>query len=119
MTATRLALMTTRSWPAAAFALGGFWLWYAASWTEPKLPERWVGDDTELGAALGRESGPERHLQLAEMVRRLALYRAKIVVLPESALGPFTPTIERFWTDALAGLNLTVIAGAAVIDGQG
>lgn len=118
-TAAGLAVMTTKFWPAVAIALGGFWLWSAAHWMEPKRPEGWEGVDTELGAALGRESALERHRQLSGMVQSRAQRGAKVVVLPESALGPLTPTVEGFWIEAIAGLDLTVIAGAAVIDGQG
>jgi apolipoprotein N-acyltransferase len=53
------------------------------------------------------------------LVRERALEGAKIVVLPESALGPLTPTVERYWIEALADLDVSVIAGAAAIDGAG
>lgn len=118
-TAACLAVMTTRYWPAVAAALGGIWLWSAADWTDPERPERWMGVDAQLGAALGRDSALDRHHQLAGLVRSQALRGAKVVVLPESALGPLTSTVEDFWIEAIAGLDLTVIAGAAVIDGQG
>lgn len=117
--AAGLAVMTTKFWPAIAIALGGFWLWSAAHWTEPKRPEGWDGVDTERGAALGRESALERHRQLAGVARSRALRGAKVVVLPESALGPLTPAVERFWIEAIAGLDIVVVTGAAVIDGQG
>ncbi|MBB5536269.1 hypothetical protein GGD55_002976 [Rhizobium giardinii] len=42
-----------------------------------------------------------------------------VIVLPESVLGFWTPTVERLWREALRGGNLTVIAGAAVLDGSG
>lgn len=118
-TAAGLAVMTTRFRPAAAIALGGVWLWSAASWTEPKRPEGWQGVDTEFGAALGRDGALERHRQLDGWVRARALQGAKVVVLPESALGPLTPTVERYWINALADLDVSVIAGAAAIDGAG
>jgi hypothetical protein len=114
-----LAIMTTRFRPAGAVVLGGFWLWSAMSWTEPKPPEGWQGVDTEFGAALGRDGALERHRQLTGLVRERALEGAKIVVLPESALGPLTPTVERYWIEALADLDVSVIAGAAAIDGAG
>jgi hypothetical protein len=41
------------------------------------------------------------------------------IVLPESALGFWTPTVERLWTKALVGSSVTVIAGAAVVDADG
>lgn len=111
-----LLAMTTRCWPAAAIALGGFWIWSAVSWTPVATP---AGVDTQLGGALGRDGTLDRHRQLAAMVPTRVLEGASVVVLPESTLGPLTPTVERFWLDALAGLDVTVIAGAAVIDPEG
>lgn len=118
-TAAGLAVMTTRFRLAAAIALGGFWLWSAASWTKPKLPEGWQGVDTEFGAALGRDGALERHRQLVELVRARVMQGAKVVVLSESALGPMTPTVERYWIEALGGLDVIVVAGAAAINGAG
>lgn len=114
-----LLAMTMRAWPAAAIALGGFWLWSAASWTPVATPVGWQGVDTRLGEALGRDGTLERHRQLAAMVRTRVLEGASVVVLPESALGPLTPTVERLWLGALARLDVTVIAGAVVLDPEG
>ncbi|MBB5577042.1 apolipoprotein N-acyltransferase [Rhizobium paranaense] len=44
---------------------------------------------------------------------------ARTIVLPESALGFWTPTVERLWVKALQGTNATVVAGAAVVDAGG
>ena len=44
---------------------------------------------------------------------------SRIIVLPESALGFWTPTVARLWHQGLRGLDVTVIAGAAVIDAAG
>lgn len=118
-TAAGLALMSTSFWPAAGIVLGGFWIWSAASWTEPMPPKGWQGVDTELGVALGRDNALERHRQLAGMVRTRALEGAPVVVLPESTLGPLTPTLVSFWADALADLDVTVVAGATVIGSGG
>lgn len=118
-TAASLAVMTTRFRTVGAIVLGGFWLWSAASWTEPKRPAGWQGVDTKLGATLGRDGALERHRQLSGLVRARAMQDAKIVVLPESALGPLTPTVKRYWIEALADLDVSVIAGAAAIDGAG
>ncbi len=118
-TAAGLAVMTTRFRLAAAIALGGCWLWSATNWTEPKRPEGFQGVDTELGKALGRDGALERHRQLIGLVRARALQGARIVVLPESALGPLTPTVKRYWIDALVDLDVSVVAGAAAIDGAG
>ncbi len=118
MTAS-LAGLVTRMWPAVAIALAGLWLWSAAIWTDPKLPEAWRGVDLELGASLGREAGLQRQRDLIATVRGAAGDNARFVVLPESALGFWTPTVERFWTGALGDGDATVIAGAVVADAEG
>lgn len=116
-TATSLLTMTTRHWPAAVIALGGFWLWSTASWTDPNLPDGWTGVDLTLGQSLGRDGSLEYHHDLIATVRHaVSTYPGtRLVVLPESVLGLWTPTIERFWRDGLRGSDITVIAGAAVI----
>jgi apolipoprotein N-acyltransferase len=43
----------------------------------------------------------------------------RTVVLPESSLGFWTPTVERLWVKALQESDATVIAGAAIIDANG
>lgn len=119
--ATGLLIMTTRLWPAAAIILAGFWLWSAATWTEPKLPDAWRGVDLEVGQNLGRDGSLPYHRDLiATMRRRIATHPGtRVVVLPESALGFWTPTVERVWREGLRGSDLTVISGSAVIDPRG
>lgn len=119
--ATGLLIMTMRLWPAAAIVLGGFWLWSAATWTEPKLPDAWRGVDLQVGQNLGRDGSLPYHRDLiATTRRRIATHPdTRIVVLPESALGFWTSTVARVWQEALRGSNLTVIAGAAVIGPRG
>ncbi|NKM00973.1 conjugal transfer protein TraB [Rhizobium leguminosarum] len=114
-----LAGLVTRIWPAVAIALTGFWLWSAAVWTGPKLPEAWRGVDLELGVSLGREAGLQRQRDMIATVRGATGDGALYVVLPESALGFWTPTVERLWTDVLRDGDATVIAGAGVIDATG
>lgn len=119
--ATGLLIMTTRLWPAAAVILGGFWLWSAATWTELKLPYAWRGVDLQQAQSLGRDGSLQHHRDLIATVhRRIAAYPdTHVVVLPESTVGFWTPTIERVWREVLRGSNLTVIAGAAVVDPKG
>ncbi|WP_028749764.1 conjugal transfer protein TraB [Rhizobium mesoamericanum] len=114
-----LAGLATRLWPAVAIALTGFWLWSAASWTDPRLPNGWRGVDLDLGATLGRDVGLQRHRDLIATVRAVAGNGSRFVVLPESTLGLLTPTVTRLWTRALADADTTIIAGAAVIDDGG
>lgn len=118
-TATGLAMITSRFWPAAVLALAGFWLWSAATWTQPDLPQGWKGVDLKYGASLGRDGSLGHHRDLIATVHALAGDGTRFVLLPESALGFWTPTIARLWQQGLRGLDVTVIAGAAVIDERG
>ncbi len=114
-----LAMMTSRYWPADAIALGGFWLWSAATWTSPNLPEGWKGVDLEQGQKLGRDSSLGYHRDLIATVRAAAGEKTRFIVLPESALGFWTPTVARLWSQGLQGSEVTVIAGAAIIGPSG
>lgn len=117
--AAGLIVMTTTGWPAAAIALGGFWLWSAASWTAPPLPDGYRGIDLELSQSLGRDNSLERQRELIATVMQAAGQGDSIVVLPESAIGFWTPNVEHLWSDAVSGSGVTVVAGAAVVDTQG
>ncbi len=114
-----LAGLVTRIWPAVTIALIGLWLWSAASWTEPRLPNGWRGVDLELGASLGREAGLHRQRDLIATFRNAASDGARYVLLPESTLGFWTPTVERLWTSGSRGTGAMVIAGATVLDATG
>lgn len=114
-----LIMMTTRGWPIVVIALGGIWLWSAATWTAPPLPDRFRGIDLDMGQSLGRDGTLERQRDLIASVTRAGGQGASIVVLPESALGFWTPSVEQLWREALANGDVAVIAGAAVIDPQG
>lgn len=114
-----LAGLVTRMWPAVAIALAGLWLWSAAIWTEPRLPDGWRGVDLELGASLGRDTGLQRQRDLIATVRSAVDDGARFAVLPESALGFWTPTVERLWASASGDTDATVIAGAVVADARG
>lgn len=111
--------LVTRIWPAVGLTLAGAWLWSAANWTNPIVPEGWTGVDLELGASLGRDLSLRRHRDLIASARAAAGVDTPFVVFPESALGNWTPTIEHVWVKALEGSNLTVIAGATVIHQHG
>ncbi|ANH08488.1 conjugal transfer protein TraB [Shinella sp. HZN7] len=115
--AAGLAVITTPFRPATAMVLAGFWLWSAAEWTTPILPSSWMGVDLEMGASLGREVGLQRQQELIDIAR--AHPAGTTVVLPESALGFWTPTVGRVWQRSLTGTGITVIAGAAIVDSQG
>lgn len=115
--AAGLIVMTTQYRPAAALAMTGLWLWSAAEWTPRILPASWIGVDLEMGASLGREAGLKRQQELLDLVRIQP--PGTTVVLPESALGFWTPTVGHVWQRSLADKGITVIAGAAVIDRRG
>jgi len=117
--AAGLVVMTTSWWPAAAIVLGGFWLWSAASWTNVSLPDGWVGVDMRQGQNLSRNASLEAHRALIDAAKASAGRRARIVVLPESALGFWTPTVRDLWRSKLAGSGTIVLAGAAVIEPDG
>ncbi|MDN5929015.1 MAG: conjugal transfer protein TraB [Hyphomicrobiales bacterium] len=114
-TAAGLAIMTTCRWRVAVVAFSGFWLWSAVTWVTAVMPEGWEGIDLALGSTLGREGGLQRQLDLIATVRQEAVAGARYVVLPESALGYWTPTVERLWREKQRGTGVTVLAGAARI----
>lgn len=111
--------LVTRMWPAIAIALTGLWLLSAAFWTDPKLPEGWRGVDLEMGSSLGRDTSIQLHRDLIATVKAQPSGDARTIVLPENALGFWTPTVERLWLRALQGTGVTVIAGAATVDAGG
>lgn len=106
--------LASRLGSAVVLAFGGFWLWSAVTWEDPKVPETWRGVDLQMGASLGREADLQQHRDLIAMVRGAAGDDALFIVLPESALGLWTPTVERLWKGSLSESGVTVIAGAAV-----
>lgn len=111
--------LVTRIGPAIAITLSGLWLWSAASGTNQILLEGWRGVDLEMGASLGRDQSLQRQRDLVTAVRHIAGTREIVVVLPESTLGFWTPTLERFWRNELQGTHVIVVAGAAVVDAVG
>lgn len=114
-----LLAMTTRAWPMATAVVAGFWIWVAFSWSMPPAPAGWLGIDTVLSSTLGEGHALDQHRELAERAARAADSGAELVVFPESSLGVLTPTVARYWSDALAGRAVTAIAGAAVLDADG
>jgi len=120
-TAILLVVMTGRRWQIAAALLGGLYVWSATNWTPPKLTPGWISLDLKQGANLGRDGSLQYHRDLIARVRRAAEAGkdVRVVVLPESALGFWTPTVGRVWQDGLRSSGLTIVAGAAVIDPRG
>jgi hypothetical protein len=118
-TAVILIAMTTRCWPIVAIVATGLWAWSAAHWIAPAPPAGWVGLDTKLGSALGRAPDLAQSAALLRRAREATAAGARVVVLPESAAGLWTPTASMFWMDGLRGVGVTVIAGAAIVDHDG
>jgi hypothetical protein len=58
-------------------------------------------------------------LDTIDRVREAAKAGRPVIVLPESALGAWTPTIERLWARALQDLDVTVYGGAVIVDATG
>jgi hypothetical protein len=115
--ATGLLAMTTRAWPVAALVLGGFYAWSAAMWTPPAVPEGWVGINTRFNFnAAGQYADYSQHLETIAMVRKAVGQGASVVVLPESALGLWSRTTGSLWQRELAGLDVRIIGGTAVVD---
>ncbi len=110
-----LAVLVTRHRPIAILVLTGLWAWSAASWTSPLLPPRWMGVDLEYGAGLGRDPSLQRQLDLAKTVLGKTSPHDRVIALPESALGFWTPTSEWVWQRELKGSDKVVIAGATVV----
>lgn len=118
MTAGLMGLLTRAS-PAVTLVFLSVWLWSAVTWTDPFLPDGWDGVDLHLGPSLGRETGLHRHRDLIQIVREAGSGKGSFVALPESALGSWTPTVERLWIHGLAGTPATAIVGATVITEEG
>lgn len=120
-TAILLVLMTGRRWQIAVVVLGGLFVWSATNWAPPKLTPGWIAVDLAQGGNLGRDGSLQYHRDLIARVRKPAKgsQNVRVAVLPESALGFWTPTAARVWQEGLRGSDLAVIAGAAVIDAGG
>lgn len=119
--AAGLALMTSRYWSIAAIIMVSLWLWSATHWTGPRLAEAWQGVDLQMGTELGRDGSLARQRELIALVGNRVRQEvpARVIVLPESALGFWTPVMGRFWQKELAGSGVTVVAGAADIHFDG
>ena len=121
LAATTAGLMglVTRMWPAVMIAFAGFWLWSAATWTGPHLPDGWQGVDLEMGSSLGRDTSIQRHRDLIATVKVRGVGGSPMIVLPESALGFWTPSVERLWVKALEDTDVTAVTGATTVDAAG
>lgn len=119
-TAVGLAAMTTRAWPLAGAAMGVALALSSITWTDPEPPGGWVGIDTTFDYQVaGEHADYSQHMTTIALVRRAVGDGATTIVLPESALGIWTPTTERLWTRNLAALDVVVAGGAIVVTESG
>lgn len=120
-TAILLVLMTGRRLQIAVAVLGGFYVWSATNWTPHRLTPGWTSVDLELGESLGRDLSLTYHRDLIATVRKAIAHKdgIRVVILPESTLGFWTPTVQRVWQEGLHDSGLTIIGGAAVVDPRG
>lgn len=119
VTAVIMLAATTWAWQPTLAVLASLGIWSAGTWTEPPRPEGWTGLDLRLGSSLGRGSDLEQHQALIGMVRAAVAGGARVVILPENALGLWTPTVGELWRSRLRSLDVMVIAGATVIRPDG
>ena len=119
VTAVIMLAATTRVWPVTMAVLACLGGWSAVTWTEPPRPAGWTGFDLRFGSSLGRGSELEQHQVLIAEVRAAAADGARVVVLPENALGLWTPMVGELWRSRLRGLDVMVVAGATVVRPDG
>lgn len=79
--------LVTRMWPAVAIAITGFWLWSAANWTDPNVPEGWQGVDLQIGSSQGRDARIQAHRDLIATVKARASGSIWNVDAESKALG--------------------------------
>ena len=120
VTLASLVMLTTAWWRSMLALLGAAWVWYVVTWVPPAASPGWTGVKFEMGARLGREDslGQQREL-IGEVRRAIKRTKVRIVVLPETAIGIWTPTKEQLWQEELHGTDVTVIAGATALDPGG
>lgn len=118
-TAVGLAFLTTswRIWAGAAVC--GFWAMSIVTWSPRPAPEGWYGVNLRMGEKLGRQPAFRQQQDLNVEVQRARGAGIRVLIFPESTLGPWTPTADRWWRRQLAGTGVNVIAGAAVVNETG
>lgn len=114
-----LMLATTKhGWPAVAIA-GVFSLASAVLWVEPESRHGWIGIDTNFSAGREQYADHQQQISTLGLVKAAAADGASFVVLPESALGIWTPTTEALWRASLIDVTVTVIGGGVVLQTDG
>ncbi|WP_342019983.1 conjugal transfer protein TraB [Devosia limi] len=115
---TLMAATTKYRWPAFV-AVGVLSVAASVLWVEPESPPGWTGLDTDFLAMREQYADHEQQLATIALVKTAAADGASVVVLPESALGIWTPTTEALWRAYLAGVPVTVLGGGVVLQNKG
>ena len=84
------------------------------------MPRGWAGINTSFHfTEAGQYADHDQHMAMIALVKAAVEEGATAIVLPESALGIWTPTTERLWARELADLDVIVNAGAIVLGQSG
>lgn len=116
---TGLLAMTTRVWRLVAVVICGLLAVSVVTWFEPSIPKGWIGIDTQFRGSEGQYADFAQQRETIDLVLAAADDGAEVVLLPESAVGMWTPTVERLWTDALRDRDVVVNAGAIIVAPDG
>jgi hypothetical protein len=114
-----LLALTTPKWPVPLAIMIVLWATSAATWAAPSAPPDWVGVDTHFRGVDGQYAGYDQERQTIALVQAALARGFDKILLPESALGIWTPTVEHLWTDALRRSKAIVVGGAVVVDDAG
>lgn len=114
-----LLAMTTRwAWAAGSFAALAF-VASASIYAPGPSPAGWRGLDTEVGGSsvMAAFFDHQKQQEVFKQIRRAVEGGARVIVLPESAAGIWTPTTARLWKD-VAG-EATLLLGATQLKPDG
>lgn len=114
-TAVLLMVTTTRLRWSAIGIICGLAILSVLTWSDPVTPPGWRGINTIFVSANDQYADYEQQLATFGLVKEAAAAGARVVILPESALGIWTATTQRLWRNALADLDTTVIGGAVIL----
>ena len=113
-----MATTTKFRWSAVAL-IGMLSASSATTWANPASPSGWRGIDTDFAGAREQYADFFQQRATIELVRAAAADGARVIVLPESAFGIWTPTTEALWTRSLLAFPVTVIGGGVVLSDAG
>jgi len=113
-----VGLASGRRWLPVALLLG---LWGIAivHWQPPPTPTGWVGVDTQLRDIIGPGTAYAFQTATIANVKAAVAAGAEVVVLPESAAGQWTATVERLWVERFRGQPAVIALGAILITREG